>query len=83
MLVVYAGLFLGVGFMLSKVDPRMADLFNFTLDADNPLLAYADSLNFSSRVVYWEGGWNIFNDHPFFGVGLGNAGFFFPDKLSG
>ena len=83
MVTVYVGLFLGVGFTLSKVDPRMADLFNFSLSKDNPLLAYADSLNFSSRVVYWEGGWNIFNDHPFFGVGLGNAGYFFPSKLSG
>ena len=83
MLVVYAGLFLGVGFLLSRVDPRMSDLFHFSLSKDNPLLAYADSLNFSSRLVYWEGGWNIFNDHPFFGVGLGNAGYFFPEKLSG
>jgi len=83
MLVIYAGLFVGVGFVLSRIDPRMVDLFNFSLDSENPLLAYADSLNFSSRLVYWEGGWNIFNDHPFFGVGLGNAGFFFPEKLSG
>jgi hypothetical protein len=83
MLAVYAGLFFGVGFFLSRVDPRMADLFKFSLNEENPLLAYANSLNFSSRVVYWEGGWNIFNDHPFFGVGLGNAGFFFPQKLSG
>jgi O-antigen ligase len=83
MLAVYAGLFLGAGFFLSKVDPRMADLFHFSLSKDNPLLAYANSLNFSSRLVYWEGGWNIFNDHPFLGVGLGNAGYFFPEKLSG
>lgn len=83
MLAIYLGLFLGVGFTLSKIDPRMADLFNFSLTGENPLLAYANSLNFSSRLVYWEGGWNIFNDHPLFGVGLGNAGFFFPDKLSG
>lgn len=83
MLAVYSGLFLGVGFILSMVDPRMGDLFNFSLRQENPLLAYANALNFSSRLVYWEGGWNIFNDHALFGVGLGNAGFFFPDKLSG
>jgi hypothetical protein len=83
MLAVYLGLFLGMGFALSKVDPRMADLFNFSFSEDNPLLAYANSLNFSSRLVYWEGGWNIFNDHPLLGVGLGNAGFFFPEKLGG
>ncbi len=82
MFAVYAGLFLGVGVILSRVDPRMAELFKFSFSKDNPLLAYADSLNFSSRLVYWEGGWNIFNDHPFFGVGLGNAGFYFPEKLS-
>ena len=83
MLAFYAGLFFGVGLLLSKVDPRMSSLFNFSLREENPLLVYANALNFSSRLVYWEGGWNIFNDHALFGVGLGNAGFFFSEKLSG
>ncbi len=32
---------------------------------------------FAERILYWETGWNIFNDHPLIGVGLGNYGFYF------
>jgi hypothetical protein len=30
--------------------------------------------------VYWVNGWNVFNQYPLLGVGLGNAGFFFPQS---
>ena len=33
-------------------------------------------------MIYWLGGWNIFNDYPF-GVGLGNAGFYFNERMHG
>lgn len=36
---------------------------------------------FLERTVYWVTGWRIFNEYPIFGVGLGNAGFFFPLKV--
>ena len=39
-------------------------------------------LAFFERVVFWFGGWEIFNDFPF-GVGLGNAGFYFFDRMPG
>ncbi len=38
-------------------------------------------LQFAERYIYWTVGWNIFNTHPFLGVGLGNAGFYFPTYL--
>jgi hypothetical protein len=38
-------------------------------------------LQFAERYVYWVAGWNIFNLHPLIGVGLGNAGFYFPQAL--
>jgi len=41
----------------------------------------ARRLAFYERTIYWFGGWNIFNDHPF-GVGLGNAGFYFVDNMN-
>jgi O-antigen ligase len=72
---------IGIGVFLSKTDPRMADLFNFNFSQPNAILKYAEELAFGPRVVYWGAGWEIFNRHPIFGVGLGNAGFFFPDTL--
>ena len=70
------------GFVLSKVDPRMKSIFNVSSLSDFSLLQYANQLVFAERLVFWETGWNIFNDYPIFGVGLGNAGFFFSQKLS-
>ena len=78
----YAGLMLGAGYALSKMDTRMAGLFNFSTLKDNPLAVYANQLVFAERLVFWQAGWDVFNDYPIFGVGLGNAGFFFPEKLS-
>jgi hypothetical protein len=79
-MVVYALGLVGVGFVLSKVDPRMKDIFNFSFGVDG-LLLYARKLDFATRMVYWQTGWNIFNLSPWIGVGLGNAGFYFPTSL--
>jgi len=79
--ILYLGGLVGVGVIFSRTDPRMKELFTFSFGDRNPLLEYADALNFSTRVVYWQAGWETFNDYPFLGVGLGNAGFFFPEKL--
>ncbi len=46
------------------------------------LIYRARDLAFFERVIYWLGGWQIFNDYPF-GVGLGNAGFYFYDRMHG
>lgn len=48
-----------------------------TLD-QNTLLNLSHRFIFLERMVYWMNGWNVFNQYPWFGVGLGNAGFFFP-----
>ncbi len=68
-------------FVLSKVDPRMEAVFQVTSAEQSPLVQYADELQFGERVVYWQTGWNIFNDHPIFGVGMGFSGFYFPANL--
>lgn len=75
-------LLLAAGFVLSKVDPRMKTIFNLSALKEFSLLRYSNQLVFAERVVFWETGWNIFNDYPLFGVGLGNAGYFFQQKLS-
>ena len=79
----YLAVAVGAGFGLSKLDPRMKDLFQFSFNVPDPFLKYAEQLTFASRIVYWQAGWEVFNDHPWLGVGLGNAGFYFPEKMSG
>ncbi|NPV84397.1 MAG: O-antigen ligase family protein [Anaerolineae bacterium] len=74
---------LGMAYGLSRFDPRMAKLFQIDLARDNALLYYANQLTFASRLVYWQAGWQIFSEHPWTGVGLGNAGFFMTQKISG
>ncbi len=49
---------------------------------ETSLIYAARQLAFYERVIFWFGGWNIFNDYPF-GVGLGNAGFYFIERMHG
>lgn len=81
LVIVYLGLLVLGLFVLSKVDPRMENVFQFNTAADNPIIKYADELQFGERILYWQTGWNIFNDHPIFGVGVGFSGFYFPDNF--
>jgi O-antigen ligase len=67
--------------VFSKVDPRMAALFEFSFENENPFISYFNELKFGDRIIYWWTGWNIFGNYPVFGVGLGNAGFFFPTAI--
>ncbi len=84
LLLVYLSALFGVGFILSRVDPlRMGKLFDCSLGGGNAFLRCANQLMFASRVVYWQAGWNVFNLHPWLGVGLGSAGFYFPQTLPG
>ncbi|MCD6355848.1 MAG: O-antigen ligase family protein [Anaerolineaceae bacterium] len=86
-IVIYAGvvffyllILLSAAFALAKLDFRNEELFNLNLKSFN-FMKYAEELAFGARITYWWGGWNIFNAYPLLGVGLGNAGFYFPDML--
>lgn len=78
---IYIGLFFSAGYILSRLDPRMRDLFRFEFLHTEGLAGYANRLVFAERLVYWQTGYRIFADYPWLGVGLGNAGYFFPQKM--
>ncbi|MCB2209436.1 O-antigen ligase family protein [bacterium] len=74
----------------SQWDYRYESLFSgeafegldlFPLNEDS-LIRFSEQLSFMERMIYWFGGWHIFNDYPL-GVGLGNAGFYFNDRVNG
>jgi hypothetical protein len=78
---VYLVLLVLAAFGMSRVDPRMADLFTPSFWQLNNLNRYANALQFGERVVYWQAGWEVFNRYPVLGVGLGNAGKWFEQTI--
>ena len=45
------------------------------------LLEYGNRLAFLERAATWIFGWRAFNLYPWFGVGLGNSGFFALEQM--
>jgi O-antigen ligase len=82
LVVVYSGMLAGAAYGLSRYDERMARMFDLTSLREQSLFHYANQLVFAERIVFWQAGWNVFNDHPLLGVGLGNAGYYFPQALN-
>lgn len=68
-------------YQLLLEERRMRELEIFPMTEDR-LIEFSEDLAFFERMIYWFAGWNIFNDHPF-GVGLGNAGFYFEEQMNG
>lgn len=42
---------------------------------------YFTYIGFGSRIAYWRTAYNIFVEHPLFGIGLGNFTIYFPEML--
>jgi hypothetical protein len=67
--------------LLVEDPPLWEDIVGVLTLNDYTLISFGVRFFFLERVVYWLTGLNIFTHYPWFGVGLGNAGFFFPRFL--
>jgi hypothetical protein len=81
LLVLYLAVLVAAAFAMSRVDPRMSDLFTPQFWQLNNLNRYANALQFGERVVYWQAGWDVFSRYPLLGVGLGNSGRWFAETI--
>jgi len=88
LVVVIGGVFLFLK-IASQRDPRYRLILDqvraFNFDelslSETGIIILARRLAFYERTIYWFSGWNIFASHPF-GVGLGNAGFYFVNHMN-
>lgn len=71
------GLFL-VG---TKFDPRMQRIADQDFSVVSSVYEITNKLAFAERVVFWATGLEVFAEHPILGVGLGNTGIYFPEKM--
>lgn len=72
---------LALVYAFSRYDPRLAALFDPTLLDSGDFFWITNRLAFAERAVYWAAGWQVFNDYPLIGVGLGVVGFHFPESV--
>jgi len=80
---------LGLLMIISRVDKRMGRLISLVdqipefraLYLDEAIYEVANRLAFAERIIYWETSFRTFEQHPVFGVGLGNNGFYFIDNM--
>ncbi len=80
LIITYLAIFFSAAKIISRHDPRMAEFLNPTSYMGSAA-QIANRLHFAERVIFWQAGWEVFTDHPWLGVGLGNTGFFFLEKM--
>jgi hypothetical protein len=67
--------------LVSASPPIKAQIQGVLHFDENSIMNLGYKYAFLERTVYWISGWHIFNDYPWLGVGLGNAGFFFQSHM--
>ncbi len=71
---------LGVVFAAGGQNRYFSRLWRYWTDEDSTG-TYLQYIAFSQRLIYWETAYQIYEEHPILGVGLGNYIFYFEDAL--
>lgn len=81
---IWLGLIIGLfiilvlaGIVMTKLEPRMAELFNLQRLKEKGILNWASQLSIGERIMYWMAAYGVFQLFPFLGAGFGVPGFFF------
>ncbi len=81
---IWLGLIIGLiiililaGIVMTKLEPRMAEFFNFQRLKDKGILNWASQLSIGERIMYWMAFYGVFQMFPLLGAGFGVPGFFF------
>jgi O-antigen ligase len=72
------GVLLVAGVILTKIDPRMENLFDIERFRQFGFLGWASRLGFAERIIYWLAAFHVYQMFPLFGAGLGLPGYHFP-----
>jgi len=77
LLTILIGIF---GYIFTRVDPRMAklfDIYKYIGAGMSGLIGWASLLGIGERIAYWSIAYRVFLQQPLMGVGLGSTGNFF------
>lgn len=66
------------GIVLTRIDPRMAGLFDIQRFRVYGFMGWAAKLSFAERIIYWMAAYNVFKIFPMLGAGFGLPGYYFP-----
>lgn len=68
-------------FIVGSQNPYFSRLWRYWTEAKTRNRTYLEFIAFQQRFVYWETAFNMYNEQPLLGVGLGNYAFYFKDAL--
>lgn len=68
-------------FIVGAQNPYFSRLWRYWTEAKSRNRTYLEYIAFQQRFVYWETAFNIYEENPVLGVGLGNYALYFKDAL--
>lgn len=81
LLVILLLLVFAAGWIMTRLDPRMEQLFNLSVLKQYGIMGWASRLGIAERVTFWQTAFNVYVRFPVFGSGLGVAGYYYLEMI--